>query len=45
MPNFIRGIDIFSDALDLYLPTKKPVNKKGIIFKKKIVIAFNLLSR
>ena len=31
IPNFIRLIDIFSEAKGLTLPIKKPIIKKGII--------------
>ena len=31
IPNFIKVIDIFSDAKGLILPIKKPIIKKGII--------------
>tara|TARA_B100000965_G_scaffold230293_1_gene192851 strand:+ start:843 stop:1016 length:174 start_codon:yes stop_codon:yes gene_type:complete len=43
MPKFISGFDIFSAALELYLPTKKPLKRNGIMFKKKMVIVLNLL--
>ena len=31
IPNFIKLIDIFSDAMGLTLPIKKPIIKNGII--------------
>ena len=31
IPNFIKDIDIFSDAKGLTLPIKKPIIKNGII--------------
>ena len=38
MPNLIRGSEIFSEALGFIFPIMKPIIKKGIIFKKSILI-------
>jgi len=35
MPNFIRGLAIFSDIFGFFFPIKKPRIKKGIIFIKR----------
>tara|TARA_B100000963_G_C22613251_1_gene665957 strand:- start:1458 stop:1589 length:132 start_codon:yes stop_codon:yes gene_type:complete len=41
IPNLIRGIDIFSDALGFILPIKKPIKIKGIIFINNLVIVLD----
>tara|TARA_B100000925_G_C21878947_1_gene417587 strand:- start:4 stop:129 length:126 start_codon:yes stop_codon:yes gene_type:complete len=38
MPNLIKGSEIFSEALGFIFPIMKPIIKKGIIFKKSILI-------
>ena len=43
IPNLIKGIEIFSEALGLYLPITKPISKKGIMFIKSVLIVLNLI--
>ena len=35
MPNFIRGLAIYSDIFGFFFPRKNPKIKKGIIFIKR----------